>query len=236
VIQVTEGAAPFWVVLSTVASAGASVVLAAFAGLQLWREHLRKGERRRSAHAKIGASAFLARRQLRSWLGAGSGSPDDLGEWVRDAQSAGLLAKHLDIVEGRFVELLSFAVDAEPAVASAVQSAAVHFWAGTRRLNEFLSTPCPDGIEAAEWMGLRDNAWLDLRDCVRILDQKAGANALLKEARALDAKRAADDPSAATLIARFDRGLERLGETEHRGALDERKKLAPRGPSVRQKR
>ncbi len=209
---------PWWSIASTLGSAVATIALAGFAAVELRAERGRRKERERSAGARIAAIAFLARRQLRSWLGPGQGSPDAFETWLRDAQNAGALARHLDIAESRFVELLALAPDAEANVATGVRSAAVHFFAGASRLNNYVATPRPNGIEIADWINLRDNAWRDFRDSIRILDDQVGMVALLREARILDARRAAETPSMEALIGRLADGLAQIhSDDEGRG-------------------
>ena len=188
----------FVVVISTLALAG-------FAGIQLLRERHRDKELRRNAQVRISAVAFLANRQLRSWLGSGSGSVDAFEDWFRPKNDAGTLSGHLDIAEARFIDLLSLAAAAEPEVLSVVRSAAVYFFTGAGRLNTYLDTPRPDDpLAIKDWIQLRDDAWRDLCECVLLLeDEKMGANVLLNEKRALDAKRAEENPSLETLYRKF---------------------------------
>ncbi len=215
-IQEATDSGQLWLVASTIVSAAAAFALAGFAGVHLWKENRRTKHRQFSAHTRISATAFLARRQLRSWLGSGSGSPDAFEEWLLTAQNVGSLSTHLDIAETRFIEMLSLAVDAEPEIMSSVRSAAVHFLSGANRLNTFVDTARPVGIEIADWVQLRNDAWLDFGDCVHILDDKVGVDAWLKEARALDGKRAKENPPVGMLIAKFAHALERL----HRDTRD----------------
>ena len=203
---------PWWSIASMIVAALATVTLAVFAAVQIHDQRAQRKERERAAGARIAATGFLVRRQTRSWLGDGEGSPDEFETWIRDAQNAGMLAKHLDVAESRFVEMLARAPDAAPNVSASVRTAAVLFFNGASRLNEFVTTPRPSGIEIADWVNLRDIAWKDFWDCVRTLDEQVGIDVILKEARLLKAKRRAELPSTKVLIGKFADGLARLFE------------------------
>jgi hypothetical protein len=203
--------------LGIIVEAAATVVLAFFAAVQLWREHRQKAEKRMAAQARISALAFLARRQLRSWLGAGPGSPGDFESWIRDSENASSLQRHLDVAEARFVELLELAADLRASAAASVRSAAVYFFAGAGRLNNYVNTPRPESaLDVSDWVKLRNDAWKDLRDCVRLLDDKVGASILLQESRDLDSRRDTEDPPMGVLIARVADELARLDEHRSR--------------------
>jgi hypothetical protein len=201
---------PWWSIASTVASALAAVAVAFFAFVELLARRDQRRERQRTADARLGATAFLVRRQLRSWLGKESGSPDDLEGWAHQAQSMSNYTQHVDRAETRFIEMLSLAPDASPSVASATRTAAAQFFNGTEKLNEFLATSRPTGIDVADWVELRNMAWEDLRDCVNTLDTDVGLTELLSESRRLDAARRAKHPTVGTLIGRWASALERL--------------------------
>ena len=127
-----------------------------------------------------------------------------------------MLARHLDIAESRFIELLALAPDASTKLNTAVRSCAVYFFAGANRLNTYVTAPRPDGIDIMDWVNLRDNAWKDFRDCIGLIDDGLGVENLLREGRVLDAKRAAETPSMNALIGKLADGLARL-DTRRRG-------------------
>lgn len=210
------GAMPWWSIASTVGAALATIAVGFFAAVELWATRSRRRERERSVSARIAATAYLARRQLRTWLGEGAGSPDALEEWIRDSQTAGSLATQLDVAEQRFVDLLSEGANADSELCAAAESAAVHFFEGANCLNVFVSTPRPNGIEIADWVRLRDDAWADFRDCVRLLDETVGASRLIQQARLVDAKRRSENPKLETMIAKLAGGLEKLYEQTSR--------------------
>jgi hypothetical protein len=197
--------------------AAATVGLALFAGVQLWREHRHKAERRRAAQARISALAFLARRPFRSWLGPGEGAPDDFESWIREAQNGRTFQRHLDAAEARFVELLELAADLDAAGSGSVRSAAVYFFAGAGRLNNYVNTSRPDSaLDVSDWVKLRNDARKDFRDCIRLLDTKVGASILLQESRALDTRRDAEDPPLGVLIERVADELARIEQERSR--------------------
>src|SRR5437867_12758162 len=126
----------WWQVASIIGEAAATIVLAGFAAVQIWREGSRTAERARTADARISTNAFLLRRQLRSWLGIEPPRDRGLEEWLRDARTLQTFGTELDIAERRIVESLATAGDASPAVAVRLREAFVLFLAGTNRLNE----------------------------------------------------------------------------------------------------
>jgi len=97
--------------------------------------------------------------------------------------------------------------------AATVRSAAVFFFAGAGRLNNYVTTPRPDAaFDLSDWVKLRNDAWKDLRDCIRLLDDKVGASILLQESRLLDSRRDKEDPPMGALILRVAIELQRLEE------------------------
>ncbi len=199
--------------LATVVQTAATVALAFFGGVQVWREHRHKQERRLSAQARISALAFLSRRQIRTWLGSGGGSVEEFEEWVRAAQNDDTLPQHLAKAEARFVDLLELAADLNAPAAASVRSSAVYFFAGVGRLTNYVTRNNPGAtLELSDFIKLRNDAWNDLRDCIRLLDDRVGASVLLQESRLLDAKRNAEDPPLSTLLERVGNELARLEE------------------------
>ncbi len=68
------------------------------------------------------------------------------------------------------------------------------FAAGTRRLNEYASTPRPHGRGELEWIQLKLDAQKDLRACVDALESEPINVELLTADRELDAIRDAENP------------------------------------------
>ena len=200
---------PWWSIASTIVAALATGTLAVFAAVQIRDQRAQRKEREGAAGARIAATGFLVRRQIRSWLGEGEGSPSYLETWI-NAQKAGMLTTHLNAAESRFVEMLARAPDAAPTVSASVRTAAVLFFDGASRLNEFVNTPQPKGRKIADWVDLRDIAWRDFRDCVRTLEDHVGIDVILKEAITLDAKRRAEMSPMVALKSQLADGLARL--------------------------
>ena len=83
---------PWWSIASTIVAALATFTLAVFAAEQIHDQRTQRKERERAAGARIAATGFLVRRQTRSWLGEGDGSPGELGSWIWGLQHAWTLA------------------------------------------------------------------------------------------------------------------------------------------------
>lgn len=197
-----------WIAGGTIVTAGATVFLAWFARLQIRALQAERTTRTKSATSHVGAAAFLARRQIRSWIGEGSGSPDDLESWLRMTQNAGTFGMHIDRAEARFVDILEQASTATPEIAARAREAAALFFNGTRRLNEFAAMSQPmDADELDRFSTLREMAWTDLRDCVLLIDTELETDGLLQYAREKDAQRRAEHPTLESLI---DRSISQL--------------------------
>src|SRR5205814_2154257 len=75
-------------IVNTWATMLASVALAAFGAVQLYRERQRQNRVERAARAQLSASAYLLRRELRAWVGETASQGDDFEEWIQDIQNA----------------------------------------------------------------------------------------------------------------------------------------------------
>jgi hypothetical protein len=184
---------PLWEVLSVVLEAAATVVVAVFAAIQLVKEWRRDRGVRRGADAKISAIAYPLRRQLRQWLGSGS-AEDGLETWLRAAQNAHSLAPELDAAEARITEIVRLAAEASRSVANSVRKAYVRFYLATAALNEYASTPRPDGNEFFDWLRLRTDAVRELGEAVAELEGGAIDKSLLADERHILQKRIDEEP------------------------------------------
>jgi hypothetical protein len=115
------------------------------------------------------------------------------------------------------MELLALAADLRPRAGANIRSASVCFFAGAGRLNNYVNTARPtDALDMTDWLKLRNDAFKDFRDCIRLLDEKVGAQLLLQESRALDARRDEEDPPVAKLIEQVAMELSRIDDRRDR--------------------
>lgn len=182
--------------VSIVVTAVATGVLAWFAWEQMQIEKRRRAHAAGAANARINTIAYQLRRQIRSWVGEPGGvevGPDgeDFEQWIRDTQNRHTFGEHLDRAEQRLDELMKSRPEATPAVGEALDRACLLFLEGTRRLNEYASTPRPGFERIFEWVQLRQDAEKDLRACVAALERGAIAGSLLEAEQRLAAERAA---------------------------------------------
>jgi hypothetical protein len=105
-----------------------AIAVAGFAWIQLQRERARDRERIRVADERIGATAFLLRRELLSWLGDEPESDPDhtLRAWLADQSNAKLLEARFALAERYATELLSAATEASARQAEAARRIATH--------------------------------------------------------------------------------------------------------------
>lgn len=167
-------------------------------------------EAERIAEARVVTAGFLVRRQLRSWLGPGKGSSDDLETWLRKVQNAHTFGQHIDRAEKQILEMLAFAKAAPPEVTDAVDEAAALFFNGTEWLTEFAATPRPRGGDIADWVNLRDMAWNDLARCVTVIDTRLPTAGLLQTARRYAAETQAEYPTTERFLKRAAGKLENI--------------------------
>lgn len=73
-------------IIASVVASVATLVLAVFAGVQIWREFRRDAESQRMAEARISSIGFLLRRQLLVWVGQTSGSSNAFETWPQNAE------------------------------------------------------------------------------------------------------------------------------------------------------
>lgn len=73
-------------IIASVVASVATLVLAVFAGVQIWREFRRDAESQRMAEARISSIGFLLRRQLLVWVGQTSSSSNAFETWPQNAE------------------------------------------------------------------------------------------------------------------------------------------------------
>jgi hypothetical protein len=168
---------------SSVIEAAATVVLAFFAGVQLYAEHQRRKSTRDAAGTRASAIAFLLRRQLRSWLGREPHLGRGIGDWLPGAVLKQTLRGHLDTAEQRMTALASLSHDLPRSAAEAVQGGFVHFLAGAGAVNRIadLTVTLNDGtLHIPQWpSGWEVAAHEELGICIGLLETHVIAAALL---------------------------------------------------------
>ena len=184
----------WWQIAFAIGESVAAIAVAGFALVQLRKEFNRDEERRRTAEARISTSAFLLRRQLRSWLGIHPPRDEALDAWLKMARENGSLKDELDIAERRFAELTELAAEASREIANNVRRAYVLFLAGTNRINEFVSTPEPRDGEFFDWQRLKTDAEKDFKECLKTLEAAPISTDLLSADFDLEKLREAEDP------------------------------------------
>ena len=185
---------PWWQALSTIVQAAAGAAVAWFAFAQWRGATLKKAARLSDVESRIGTIAFQLRRQVRSWLGKDRTDADGLEGWLRDAQNHGTYKTQLDIAERRLEEMASLAGEASASLATRVRMAFVLFLGGTRRLNQYASTPRPSGQGEFDWIRLKEDAEKDLSACLEGLEAGVIDPELLQADNELDKIRDAEDP------------------------------------------
>lgn len=217
----------------------ATVVLAAFAGIQLYREHLREKERQRTANARASADAYLLRRILLPWLGPQPrpSHPDEAG-WTHhdlndpddeesiETRVRARLPERASEIEGRILDLLSLAGETSPKCGAKIRDASVHLLDGIRRFEKFLASERPGDDEFFSWLQGRTNAIRDLRDGVAALEGGVIEPLLLNQEGINRRIRAEQDP-----FAQF--AEEMLKREEERSGLLAAKASSPEPPVVK---
>jgi hypothetical protein len=181
-------------IITSVVAAGATVVLAVFAGVQIWREFRRDAESRRMADARLGSIGFLLRRQMLAWIGHAQTSSDVFETWIRDAQNRNSFTRELDAAERRITEAANLAPAASQQLARAIRDAYALFFAGAECLNQYVASSRPANHKLMSWFQLRDDAEKDFRDCVRQLESGVIYPGLLEADEIIAAKRFAESP------------------------------------------
>lgn len=152
--------------LSTLVAAVATLALALFAGVQLRRESNRDKERRRAAEARISATAYALRRELRAMRAHEDLKNGQMQAWGKAA------TRGLDVTERRLHELMALAADASAAIAQALREAYVTYYAAATRVNYFAETPYPsDAFEKDSWLQKAQHAQADLDDTIASLER-----------------------------------------------------------------
>lgn len=177
-----------------VLSAGSTVAVAIFAGVELWREHQRNQRSSKAAHARASSLAYMLRRRIRTALGPVPDSEDTVEEWVRSSQNAGRLETEFRSIENDVSEIGAIASETPERVGAAVREATVLCLEGVRRLAEYATTERPDDEDIWTWMQMRRDAANDFRECVKVLEGDVIDPALIRVEFALKAKRESEEP------------------------------------------
>jgi hypothetical protein len=184
---------PLWDVAATVASAFATVAVALFAGVQLWREYRRQKNAEKTAVSAVSALAYLLRRRLKSWLGPNEGDEDFLEEWLRDQRNAKTYDREIAAGERDFRELMALLADVPEFTAAAARDAYLFYLEGVRLLREYAEAGRPERIGFFAWIQKRHDAAADLRACKASLERGVIEVALLNTETSLRRKREEED-------------------------------------------
>ncbi len=172
-------------------TAAATVVLAGFAALQIFRDSSARKQRRRAVVSQINGTAFLLRRQLRSWLGIEPHREKGVSEWVDLAPKVEGSKAELDTAESRMEEIARLAPEVGGRISERVSAAYVLFLAATNRL---ATTPEPPGGEVFDWLQLTEDGEKDLRECLAALEDGPISQSLLDAHTELQERREREDP------------------------------------------
>ncbi len=157
----------------------ATVVLAVFAAVQIFREIAAGKRRRRAVESLVSGTAFLLRRQLRSWLGIEPHREQGIPVWREIAQRHESFKAEQDIAESRIEELARLAPEVGGHISERLTAAYVLFLDATNRLNEHSTTPEPPGGEVFDRLQLMGDAEKDLRECLAALEDGPISKSLL---------------------------------------------------------
>ena len=149
---------PSWV------TAFATVGLACFAGVQIWRECRAAKRRRRVAESQVSGIAFLLSLQLKSWLSLLEQKPLHLDR--RDEADQRL-------AETRIEELGRLAPEVRGHISEQIETAFVAFQEATKNLKRYYAigaTGQPPLKEYIPWNQLKTNAEKSLDECVKALE------------------------------------------------------------------
>lgn len=154
------------------AEAAATVLLAGFAGVQLWLDHVRKNEERLAAGVEARAIAVLLRRQMFSWSAPGIAG-QHLREWTGRATRRGMLGQHMDRAEARMTKLAVLAGSLGSNQRMAIDALFQSFLSATATIVEegdafsaIMEMRADPGGSDELW---RDVAW-DIRQCIGVLN------------------------------------------------------------------
>lgn len=177
-------------------TAAASLALALFAAVQIRREINAGKQRRRAVESQISGTAFLLRRQLRSWLEIEPHRDRSVTEWLDQVRQNQSFQAELDTAESRMEELARLAPEVGGRISEQVSTAYVFFLAATNRLNIREATRESTGVEVFDWLQLITDAAKDLRECLSALEGGPISQSLLDADAALRERREREDPFA----------------------------------------
>lgn len=123
-----------WEIASAVISAAATLALAFFGGVQIWRERRARIAREVGAAARISATGYLLRQRIRSWNNNHPGSVTDLNEWIRWREAGRDLEFELGAATASANEMMSLVGDARAPLATSVRRLFVTVVETTQRL------------------------------------------------------------------------------------------------------
>ncbi len=197
----------WWQVLSTIVEAAAGAAVAWFAGAQWRSDSLKKGLRVTEVDSRISTIAFQLRRQMRSWLGSDAKRSEGLVTWLKENDRS--YGEHLAVAERRLEEMANLAGEASALVKTRVRMAFVLFLGGTRRLNQYASTPRPKDETEFDYDRLAADAEKDLKACIAALEDGVIDTELLTADQELNEIRDAEDPFRQLAEAILRRQIER---------------------------
>ncbi len=180
--------------IATVAGALATVSVAFFAGVQIWREKKRSAAQCAAAVARTSAIGYSLRGRIRSWLGMSGDKDDNSEKWLRAAQRGQTLEAEFQGGVEELREMMSLLADVPEATAKGIRNAYVLYLEGIRRLSEYAIQSRPMGIEVWDWVELKNAAVADLADCVSQLEDGVIEPALLNSEGVLARKRSTENP------------------------------------------
>lgn len=175
-------------------SPAAPLILAVFAGVQIWRELGAGKRRKRAVEARISGAAFLLRHQLRSWLGIHPTRERGVKDWLemaRENQSFGL---ELDRAQETMIGLVEIAPEAGGRISKQIAKAYVLFLAATNGLTIHDATPRPQGGGFFDWYRLLTDAEKDLEACLAVLEDGPISQNLLGDEGVRRELRDGEDP------------------------------------------
>lgn len=187
----------WWEIGSIVGSALATITLAVFAGVQIWREKQRQADQAKTASVRLSGVGYLLRIRLLRWIGT---DPRDeinsaFDRWLRRAGSSDMITGELEGGRSEVREMIALAATAPKGSAAAARSIYVNFLEGVRRVEEHVSTTKPsDPTEFMNWVHLRADAVADFRACIEDLEGAVIEPFLLNSERSMRRKREEEEP------------------------------------------
>lgn len=139
--EIAGALSAFWSLLSQpeTLSALASLGLAIFAAVTLWRERKRDRERAETVDAQIGTKAYLLHRELLDIMpDTWPGQPADMMTATENIRN------QLAVLEGAAEELLELAPRASEDIARAVRTGAIALYRASAHFREATSVPVQD--------------------------------------------------------------------------------------------